>query len=124
MELKRLIINTKLLLNDIIDINKAAFLEIRADNEEVTTLWKEYNRLRNILIQSYPVLFNTLPEHSVPEPYIVKDDSFHFMGTLVFKPEHFSALRLEVEKILNTLKSLNKKERKITNNYIRKKFRA
>ena len=124
MELKRLIINTKLLLDDIIDINKAAFLEIRADNEDVTILWKEYNRLRNILIQSYPVLFSTLPEHAVPEPYIAKDDSFHFMGTLVFKPEHFSALRLEVEDILKTLRNLSKKEKNFRSKYTRKKFRA
>ena len=124
MELKRLIVNTKLLLDDIVDINKAAFLEIRADSEEVTSLWKEYNRLRNILIQSYPVLFNTLPEHGVPEPYMARDDSFHFVGTLVFKPEHFSELRLEVEEILRNLKTLNKKERNITHNYTRKRFRA
>jgi hypothetical protein len=124
MELKRLIRNTKLLLNDIIDINKAAFLEIRADNEDVTTLWKEYNRLRNILIQSHPVLFNTLPEQSIPEPYMANEDSFHYKGTLVFKPEHFSSLRLEVEKILKILKSLGKKEKSIATDYTKKKFRA
>lgn len=124
MELKRLIINTKLLLNDIIDINKAAFLEIRADNEEVTNLWREYNRLRSILIQSHPVLFNTLPEQSIPEPYLVKEESFHNIGTLVFKPEHFSELRLEVEKVLGTLKSLNKKDKNSTHNYTRKRYRA
>lgn len=124
MELKRLIINTKLLLNDIIDINKAAFLEVRADNEEVTSLWREYNRLRSILIQSHPLLFNTLPEQSIPEPYMVTDDSFHDIGSLVFKPEHFAPLRLEVEKILQTLKSLSKKEKNTSGNYTRKKIRA
>lgn len=124
MELKRLIINTKLLLNDIIDINKASFLEVRADNEEVTNLWREYNRLRSILIQSHPVLFNTLPEQSIPEPKMVTEDSFHDIGTLIFKPEHFAPLRLEVEKILATLKSLSKKEKKNTGNYTRKRIRA
>jgi len=124
MEVKRLIINTKLLLNDIIDINKASFLEIRADNEEVTNLWREYNRLRSILIQSHPVLFNTLPEHSIPEAYLVKEDSFHDIGTLVFKPEHFAELRLEVEKILKSLKTLNKMQKNNAQNYKRKKFRA
>jgi hypothetical protein len=124
VELKRLIINTKLLLNDIIDINKASFMEIRADNEEVTNLWREYGRLRNILIQSHPVLFNTLPEQTVPEPNMVMEDSHHDIGTLVFKPEHFAPLRLEVEKILNTLKSLSKKEKNISGNYTRKKIRA
>ena len=124
MELKRLIINTKLLLNDIIDLNKAAFFEIRADNEEVTNLWREYGRLRNILIQSHPVLFNTLPEQFVPEPYMVTEERFHDIGTLVFKPEHFAPLRLEVEKVLDVLKSLSKKEKKKSGNYTRKKMRA
>lgn len=124
MELKRLIVHTRLLLNDIIDINKAAFLEIRADNEEVTNLWREYSRLRNILIQSHPVLFNTLPEQSVPEPYMVMGDSYHDIGTLIFKPEHFAPLRLEVEKILNTLKSLSKKEKNTSSHYTRKRIRA
>ena len=119
-----MIINTKLLLNDIIDINKAAFLEVRADNEEVTGLWREYNRLRSMLIQSHPVLFNTLPEQSIPEPYMVTDDSFHDIGTLIFKPEHFAPLRLEVEKILQTLKSLSKKEKNTSGNYTQKKIRA
>ena len=124
MELKRLIINTKLLLNDIVDINKASFLEIRADTEEVTNLWREYDRLRSILIQSHPVLFNTLPEQSIPEPYMVTEESFHDIGTLIFKPEHFAPLRLEVEKILRTLKSLSKKERNASGNYTRKRIRA
>ena len=124
MELKRLIINTKLLLNDIIDINKAAFMEIRADTEDVTNLWREYDRLRSILIQSHPVLFNTLPEQSIPEAYLVTEDSFHTIGTLVFKPEHFSELRLEVEKILKTLKGLSKKEKNTAGNYTQKKMRA
>ena len=124
MELKRLIINTKLLLDDIVDINKAAFMDIRADSEEVTNLWKEYGRLRNILIQSYPVLFNTLPEHSVPEACIARDDSIHFVGTLIFKPEHFSPLRQEVERILNTLKGLSKKQKKTPTTHKRKKYRA
>ena len=124
MELKRLIIHTKLFLDDIVEINKAAFIEVRADNEEVTNLWKEYDRLRNILIQSFPVLFNTLPEHCIPEPYMAKEDSFHFVGTLVFKPEHFSTLRLEVEKILKTLKNLEKKERDFKDTYRKEKFRA
>ncbi|RLD65282.1 MAG: hypothetical protein DRI95_09075 [Bacteroidetes bacterium] len=124
MEVKRLIIHTKLLLNDIIDINKASFFEIRADNEEVTNLWREYGRLRNILIQSHPVLFNTLPEQFVPEPYMVTEERFHDIGTLVFKPEHFASLRLEVERILEALKSLSKKEKRNSANYTRKKMRA
>ena len=124
MELKKLIIHSKLLLDDIVDINVASFHEIRADIEEVTCLWKEYNRLRSILIQSYPLLFNTLPEHGVPEPYMANDESFYFVGTLVFKPEHFSDLRIEVEKILKHLKTLQRKEKKNTQNHPRKKFRA
>lgn len=124
MELKRLIIHTKLLLNDIIDINKASFLEIRADSEDVTNLWREYDRLRSILIQSHPVLFNTLPEQSIPEPYMVTEESFHNVGTLVFKPEHFASLRLEVEKVLKTLKSLSKKEKQNSGNYTQKRIRA
>jgi hypothetical protein len=99
-------------------------MDIRADSEDVTNLWKDYNRLRNILIQSYPVLFDALPEHTVPEACIARDDSIHFVGTLVFKPEHFSPLRQEVERILNTLKSLNKKQKNISNIRTRKKYRA
>ena len=123
MELKRLIVKTKLLLDDIVDINKASFLEIRADSEEVTSLWNEYRRLRSILIQSHPLLFSTLPEHTIPEPYLVTWDSYHQIGTLVFKPEHFDQLRLEVEKILSNLKALNT-NKKYQQSYTRKKFRA
>jgi hypothetical protein len=103
MEIKKTRIRVQLLLNDIVDYNKAAFMEIRADNSDVLNLWHEYNSIRDILNAGYPLLFSAVPPVEVPKAYLATRERFHNEGDLVFKPEHFDELRLETEKILSTL---------------------
>ncbi|MCB0805477.1 MAG: hypothetical protein KDC05_06725 [Bacteroidales bacterium] len=110
METKKLFIRLRILLNDVIDFNKGAFFGIRALDPEVIRLWEEYNEIRNLLAQSYPLMFREFPQLECPDPYLATSNSFYYEGTMIYKPEHFATLRLELEKMLETLAMVGKRE--------------
>ena len=110
METKKLYIDLRILLNEVIDFNKGAFFGIRALDPEVLNLWDQYNTIRNELINSYPLFFREFPVLQYPEPYLATSDSFYYEGTLIYKPEHFAPLRMTLEKMLDTIQMVGKKE--------------
>ena len=110
METKKLFIRLRILLNDVIDFNKGAFFGIRAVDPDVIKLWEEYNEIREMLVQYYPLMFREFPTLQCPEPYLATANSFYYEGTMIYKPEHFATLRLQLEKMLDTLALVGKKE--------------
>jgi len=110
VETRKIYIRLRLLLNDVIDYNKGAFFGIRALDPEVLNLWEGYNLIRKELANAYPLMFREFPELTAPEPYLATSESFYYEGTLIYKPEHFATLRLEIEKMLEALSMIGKKE--------------
>jgi hypothetical protein len=100
MDLKEMILRIRLLANDILDFSMGSYFGIKADNRDVRNLWKEYEELRDQINGNFSDIQDELPEISIPDPYIADKDSFYLEGTPIFKPEHFTIIRLAVEKML------------------------
>ncbi|MEZ5083684.1 MAG: hypothetical protein R2750_09565 [Bacteroidales bacterium] len=110
LNIKKLTIRLRILLNDVIDYNWGSYFGVRSMDPDVLHLWEEYNNIWAEVISEYPQLKIELPELSYPEPYLADGQGFFSEGTMIYKPEHFSSLRLEVEKMLKTFTHYVKKE--------------
>jgi hypothetical protein len=102
MDLKEMIVRIRLLGNDVLDFSMGSYFGIQADNKDVKKLWQEYDDLRNQINGNFSGLSNELLEVPLPDPYIADSDSFYTEGTPIFKPEHFTNIRLAVEKMLQS----------------------
>jgi len=103
-------VQLKVLLNDVIDYNWGSFFGVRAMDPDVLRLWKEYNELRSELITNKKLSPLDFPELTYPNPDIAESDSFFKEGTMIYKPEHFSSLRLSIEKVIEMISSSERKE--------------
>jgi hypothetical protein len=112
MDLKEMIVRIRLLANDILDFSMGSYFGIQADNKDVRKLWQDYDELRNQISCNFSELTNELMEVSIPDPYIADTDSFYMEGTPIFKPEHFTSIRLAVEKMLQSAMNKNSNSRK------------
>lgn len=102
-KIKTLNIRLRMLLNDVIDYNRGSFFGVRAMDPEVLHLWLEYNNLLSELDTVFPEMFRDFYDLSYPDPYVASEDSFYKEGTMIYKPEHFSPLRMKVAKMIDIL---------------------
>lgn len=107
MDLKEIIMRIRLLASDVLDFSMGSYFGIQADNKDVRKLWKEYDDLRKQISYNFSELKTELIEVSIPDPYIADSDSFYMEGTPIFKPEHFTSIRLAVEKMLQSTVNKN-----------------
>lgn len=103
-------VQLKVLLNDVIDYNWGSFFGVRAMDPDVLRLWKEYNDVRSELIMDKKISPLDFPELTYPNPDIAESDSFFKEGTMIYKPEHFSTLRLSIEKIIDMINAPGRRE--------------
>jgi hypothetical protein len=111
MDIKEMIVRIRLLANDILDYSMGSYFGIQADNRDVRKLWQEYDDLRNQFKGDFSDLKDDFKEVPIPEPYIADNDSFYMEGTRIFKPEHFTSIRIAVEKMLQSVMTKNHGQR-------------
>lgn len=70
---------------------------------EVLHLWLEYNNLLSEFHTIYPSLLSEFKELPYPDPELASDDSFYKEGTMIYKPEHFTQMRLELNKVISII---------------------
>ena len=101
---KKLKLQLQILLNEVIDYNWGSYFGVQSMDPNVLRLWTEYNEIRNKLVSNKEFSSIEFPELSYPQPNIADSDSFFKEGTMLYQTEHFSALRLSIEKVLEALK--------------------
>jgi len=111
MDIKEIIVRIRLLANDILDFSMGSYFGIQADNRDVRKLWQEYDDLRNQIKGNFSDPKDEFIEIPIPEPYVADNDSFYMAGTPIFKPEHFTDIRIAVEKMLHSAMTKNHGQR-------------
>ena len=101
---KKLNLQLRVLLNEVIDYNWGSYFGVQAMDPNVLRLWTEYNEIRNKLVSTKEFSSDEFPELSYPQPNVASDDSFFKEGTMIYQTEHFSALRQSIEKVLEALR--------------------
>ncbi|MCF8367804.1 MAG: hypothetical protein K9G76_02090 [Bacteroidales bacterium] len=110
LNIKKLSIRLKVLLNEVVDFNRGSYFGVRAMDAEVLHLWEEYNNIWELVVTECPSLKEEFPELSYPDPYIANGDSFYKEGTMIYKPEHFAPLRLSIQQMLKAFNQYVQKE--------------
>jgi hypothetical protein len=110
VNIKKVTILLRVLLNEVIDYNRGSFFGVRSMDPEVLKLWKDYNHFRSLLIDEGYIAESEFGELPYPKPYFADDNSLFQEGTMIYKPEHFAPLRLTIERMLNSLSYPRQKE--------------
>lgn len=108
--IKKKSIQLRVLLNDVIDYNWGSFFGVQSMDPDVLRLWLEYNKIRSVLIEYGQISESHFPELEYPEPYLADTDSFFSEGTMIYKPEHFTPLRMTIEDLLKEVNITRHKE--------------
>lgn len=102
MNPKKVSLRLRLLLNDISEYFRGSYFGVPAMDLDVLRLWTEYNAIVYELQEYDPALFDDCKEMPYPAPYLADEESFYKEGTMIYKPEHFSSLRIATESLLKS----------------------
>ena len=102
MNPKKISLRLRLLSNDISEYFRGSYFGVPAMDPDVLRLWTEYNSILSELQAFDPVLFNGYDEILYPAPYLADEDSFYKEGTMIYKTEHFSSIRIATESLLKS----------------------
>ncbi|MBN2172956.1 MAG: hypothetical protein JW731_02410 [Bacteroidales bacterium] len=110
VNIKKLAILLRVLLNDVQDFHRGSFFGVRSMDPEVLKLWEDYNFIRSLLVDDDHISEEDFPELPYPQPLFADAKSLYKEGTMIYRPEHFAPLRMNVERLLNALSFPSQKE--------------